>query len=179
MYWHNLGCRPQSTWGGRLWAMADQHWNGQDTSSHSPFSDTLREPQWGCQSQGTVHQSEEGAPGPCCQENQAVSSGADSDTVSSFTKWELNSHLSFSKNGFFKFCQSGVMSGMQTQPFLCLCGYETDVQGGLWTRQLCAELWIRSSSSEQFPQAPNTVFQCSPWQSPTQAYFPPCQNWPW
>ncbi|MXQ81617.1 hypothetical protein E5288_WYG011861 [Bos mutus] len=60
--------------------MADQHWNGQDTSSHSPFSDTLREPQWGCQSQGTVHQSEEGAPGPCCQENQAVSSGADSDT---------------------------------------------------------------------------------------------------
>ena len=137
--------------------MADQHWNGQDTSSHSPFPDTLWEPQWGCQSQGTVQQSEEGAPVPCCQENQAVSSGADSDTVSSFRKWELNSRLSFSKNGFFKFCQSGVMSGMQTQPFLCLCGYETDVEGGLWTRQLCAELWIRSSSSEQFPQAPNTV----------------------
>lgn len=73
-----------------------------------------------------------------------------------------------------EWCQECELS-----PFSALCGYETDVEGGLWTRQLCAELWIRSSSSEQFPQAPNTVFQCSPWQSPTQAYFPPCQNWPW
>lgn len=72
------------------WEAAEQRQintgRGQDTASHSPSPDTLQEPQWGCQSPGTVHQSEEGASVPCCQENQAVSSGAGSDTVSSFRK---------------------------------------------------------------------------------------------